>query len=186
MFRINETISHYRILEKLGEGGMGEVYLAEDTKLKRHVAIKILPSKLAINETDKARFLQEAQASASIIHPNVCVIHDIKENEEQQFIIMEYVDGQTLSDNITKEQLTLEQVIEYAIQIVSALQAAHDKDIIHRDIKSDNIMISAADQIKVMDFGLAKIKGSIQLTKNSGIVGTLAFIMDSPGGSVPQ
>ncbi len=176
LIEIGKTISNYKIIKKLGEGGMGEVYLADDIKLKRQVAIKILPSRFDINETDKARFLQEAQASAAINHPHVCVIHDIKENEDQQFIIMEYVDGQTLSDKFASEPLPTEQVIEYAIQIVSALQAAHDKEIVHRDIKSDNIMISNTNHIKVTDFGLAKIKGSIQLTKTSGMVGTLSYM----------
>jgi serine/threonine protein kinase len=97
---IGKTISHYKILEKIGGGGMGEVYLAQDTKLKRQVAIKFWPSRITVNETDKARFLQEAQAAAAINHPNVCVIHDIKEHENQQFIVMEYVEGQTLSDKI--------------------------------------------------------------------------------------
>jgi len=173
---VGKTISHYKITEKLGEGGMGEVYLADDTKLKRQVAIKLLPSRITINETDKARFLQEAQAAAAINHPNVCVIYDIKEHDGQQFIVMEYIDGVTLSDKIASKPLPIEQAIEYAIQIGSALHAAHEKEIIHRDIKSDNIMISATNKIKVMDFGLAKIKGSVKLTKTTSTVGTLAYM----------
>jgi len=163
---IGKTISHYKIIEKLGEGGMGEVYLADDTKLKRQVAIKFLPSRVTINETDKARFLQEAQASAAINHPHVCVIHDIKEYEDQQFIIMEYVEGQTLGQfTIDNVQLSINKAIDYAFQIVEALNTAHEKGIIHRDIK-----------IKIMDFGLAKIKGSVKLGKTTSTAGTLAYM----------
>ena len=172
---IGRTVSHYKIIEKLGEGGMGEVYLADDTKLKRQVAIKFLPSRITVNETDKARFLQEAQAAAAINHPNVCVTHEIQDQEERPFIVMEYVKGQTLSEKIASDSMSIEQVIEYAFQIAEALQVAHDKGIIHRDIKSDNIMVSASNQIKVMDFGLAKLKGSVKLTKSSSTVGTLAY-----------
>jgi serine/threonine protein kinase/Tfp pilus assembly protein PilF len=173
---IGKTISHYHIIEKIGEGGMGEVYLADDTKLKRQVAIKILPSRIAANETDEARFLQEAQAAAAISHPNVCVIHDIIDHDDQQFIVMEYVEGQTLSEKIVSMQLQIDQVIEYAIQIGIALHAAHEKNIVHRDIKSDNIMVTKTDQIKVMDFGLAKLKGSLKITKSSSTVGTLSYM----------
>ncbi len=177
---VGKTISHYKIIEKLGEGGMGEVYLADDTKLKRQVAIKFLPSRVTIKETDKARFLQEAQASAAINHPHVCVIHDIKEHEDQQFIIMEYVEGLTLREIICRGEvaspLPIGDTIDYAIQIAEALQAAHEKGIIHRDIKSDNIMVTKKNQIKVMDFGLAKIKGSVKLTKTTSTVGTLAYM----------
>jgi len=173
---IGKTISHYHILEELGRGGMGIVYKAEDTKLKRQVAIKFLPSSLIIEDTDKARFLQEAQAAAAINHPNVCVIYEIQDQEETPFIAMEYIDGQILRDRISTNPLSIDQVIEFAIQLGEALQAAHDKGIIHRDIKSDNIMISATNQIKVMDFGLAKIKGSVKITKTSSTVGTLAYM----------
>ena len=173
---IGKTISHYKITKKLGEGGMGEVYLAEDTKLKRRVAIKFLPSGITVNEKDKARFLQEAQSAAAINHPNVCVIHEIQDHEERPFIVMEYVDGQTLRLKIDRGKLTINEVIDYAIQIGSALQAAHDKELIHRDIKSDNIMISANDQIKVMDFGLARILSSAKLSRPMKTAGTLAYM----------
>jgi len=173
---IGKTISQYKIIEKLGEGGMGEVYLAEDIILNRRVAIKFLPSKATLNDNDRDLFLKEAQASAAINHPNVCIIHDIKEYSDQQFIIMEYVEGQTLSEKIASETLPIEQVINYSIQIISAIQAAHDKKIIHKDIKSDNIMISTSNNIKVMDFGLAEIKGSIDLINRESMVGTLAYM----------
>lgn len=183
---IGKTIKHYKILEKLGEGGMGVVYKAEDTKLDRTVALKFLPARLTENKTEKARFLQEAKAASAINHPNVCVIHDIKEREDQQFIVMEYVEGVTLRQKLQQTPLAIKDSIECAIQIAEALGAAHDKGIIHRDVKSDNIMITAAGQVKVMDFGLAKLKGSVKLTKTSSTVGTLAYMSPEhiQGGSV--
>jgi serine/threonine protein kinase/tetratricopeptide (TPR) repeat protein len=176
---IPKTISHYKILEKLGEGGMGVVYKAEDTRLDRIVALKFLPPRLTTSETDKARFLQEAKAASAIDHPNVCVIHDIQEHEDRQFIIMQYVEGKTLRDivgAVREPPQQIRDVIHYAIQIAEALKAAHAKDIIHRDVKSDNIMITPANQVKVMDFGLARLKGSVKLTKTASTVGTLAYM----------
>lgn len=171
-----KTISHYKIMKKLGEGGMGEVYLADDTKLKRQVAIKFLPSQITINKTDQARFLNEAQAAAAINHPNVCIIYDIKEHENKHFIIMEYVEGRTLSEMIRNKKLKINDAVNYTIQIAKALQAAHDKDIVHRDIKSDNIMVTLNNHLKVMDFGLAKVKGSFQSSKTDNTFGTLAYM----------
>jgi serine/threonine protein kinase len=169
---IGQTISHYKILEKLGEGGMGVVYKAEDTKLKRTVALKFLPQGLETHEPERARLLQEAQAAATLNHPNICTIHDISEQQDQQFIVMEYVDGQTLRKMIPK----LQEALGFAIQIGEALQEAHSKGVIHRDIKTDNIMVNSRNQVKVMDFGLAKLKGSLKLTKTSTTVGTLAYM----------
>jgi serine/threonine protein kinase len=176
---IGSTISHYKIIEKLGEGGMGVVYKAQDTKLDRILALKFLPPHLTVNESDKARFLQEAKAASAINHPNVCVVHDIQEHDDRQFIVMEYVEGTTLRAAVGATgsvALEINQVIDYAIQIAAALDAAHEKGIIHRDIKSDNIMLTTKKQIKVMDFGLAKLKGSLKLTKTSSTVGTLAYM----------
>jgi serine/threonine protein kinase/tetratricopeptide (TPR) repeat protein len=173
---IGSVISHYKILEKLGEGGMGIVYKAHDTKLDRTVALKFLPPQLEINDSNKVRFIQEAKAAAALNHPNVCVIHDIEEYEEQSFIVMEYVDGQTLRKKIETGKLNIEETVNIAIQIVGALHEAHTKGIVHRDIKSDNIMITLSGQVKVMDFGLAKLKGSLKVTKSSSTVGTLAYM----------
>ena len=190
---IGQTIFHYKILEKLGEGGMGVVYKAEDTKLKRTVALKFLPRGLEAHEPERARFLQEAQAAAALNHPNICTIHDIAGEGDpkgagQQFIVMEYVDGLTLRRKLETParpadagqsgggNLKLETLIPYAIQIGEALQEAHSKGIVHRDIKTDNIMVNAKNQVKVMDFGLAKLKGSLKLTKTSSTVGTLAYM----------
>ena len=174
---IGKSISHYKILEKLGEGGMGVVYKAEDTKLKRTVALKFLPSHLTKNERDKARFLQEAQAAAALNHNNVCTIHEICNEHENPFIVMEYVEGKTLRIIAGEGQaLPLKDVTNYAIQIAEALKAAHNKGIVHRDIKSENIMVTETGQIKVMDFGLAKLRGSVKLTKSSSIFGTVAYM----------
>lgn len=187
---VGQTISHYKILEKLGEGGMGIVYKAEDAKLDRLVALKFLPSRLTASEDDRLRFLHEAKAAATLNHPNVCIIYDIKEEEGQQFIVMEFVDGMTLRRKIAGSEavrvneaakggqspMRVDDAIAYAIQIGDALQEAHSKEIVHRDIKSENIMVNSKNQIKVMDFGLAKLKGSMRLTKTSSTVGTLAYM----------
>src|ERR1043166_3935059 len=171
---IGKTISHYKILDKLGEGGMGVVYKAEDTKLDRIVALKFLPHHLTANDAEKARFLQEAKAASSLNHPNVCTIYGIGEADGQQYIEMEYVDGVTLRQVIPIEKPA--EVIAYAIQIADALQEAHSKGIVHRDIKADNIMLNAKKQVKVMDFGLAKLKGTLKLTRTSSTVGRPAYM----------
>lgn len=171
---IGETIAHYRILAKLGEGGMGVVYKAEDLRLTRTVALKFLPHELAGHLPERARFLQEARAAATLNHPNVCTIYDIKEEGDQQFIVMEFVDGATL-----KERLPIrnsQEALAYALHIGAALHEAHDAGIVHRDIKSENIMVNSKNQVKVMDFGLAKLKGSLKLTKTSSTAGTLAYM----------
>jgi serine/threonine protein kinase/WD40 repeat protein len=171
---IGQTISHYRIIEKLGEGGMGVVYKAEDTKLKRTVALKFLPRGLEAHEPERARFLQEAQAASALNHPNVCTIYDIADQADQQFIVMEFVEGKTLRQIIPVQKM--QDAISYATQIGEALQEAHTKGVVHRDVKTDNIMVNSKNQVKVMDFGLAKLKGSLKLTKTSSTVGTLAYM----------
>jgi serine/threonine protein kinase/tetratricopeptide (TPR) repeat protein len=195
---IGQTISHYKILEKLGEGGMGVVYKAQDMKLDRTVALKFLPHHLTTNEAEQARFLQEAKAASALNHPNVCSIHSIGEHEgptyagapaparpgefseaggdKQSFIDMEFVEGQTLRAKIAGGPLKLDDAITYAIQTGDALHEAHSKGIVHRDIKCENIMVNTRNKIKVMDFGLAKLKGSLKLTKASSTVGTLSYM----------
>ncbi len=153
---------------------MGVVYKAQDTKLDRLVALKFLPHHLISSEAEQSRFLQEAKAAAALNHPNVCSVIDIQEANGQQFIVMEYVDGVTLRQKAPVAKV--DEAIVYAIQIGEALQEAHSKGIVHRDIKSENIMVSSKNQIKVMDFGLAKLKGSMRLTKTSSTVGTLAYM----------
>jgi len=171
---IGQTISHYKILEKLGEGGMGVVYKAEDTKLGRTVALKFLPHRLTTNESEKARFLQEAKSASALNHPNICTIYYLEEVGEQSFIVMEYVDGSTLREKLPVQKI--QDAVDYSIQVAEALHEAHSKGIVHRDIKSDNIMVNSRNQVKVMDFGLAKLKGSLKLTRTSSTVGTLAYM----------
>ncbi|MCK5572507.1 MAG: protein kinase, partial [Bacteroidetes bacterium] len=175
---IEKTISHYCITEEIGRGGMGVVYKAEDTKLKRDVALKFLPEHSAVTEEDRARFSQEAQVAATLNHPNICTIHAIDEFGGRLFIVMEYVDGVTLRDRIAGEPQGLKKdlAVSLGIQIAEALQEAHARGIVHRDIKSENIMINARNQAKVMDFGLAKLKGSLRLTKTSSTIGTLSYM----------
>ncbi|MCX6137728.1 MAG: protein kinase [Ignavibacteriales bacterium] len=171
---IGQTISHYKILEKLGEGGMGVVYKAHDTKLDRDVALKFLPHHLAATPDDQARFLQEARSASALNHPNICTIHDICLDPDQQYIVMECIDGKTLRQLIPIQKM--QTAIEYAIQIGEVLQEAHGKGVVHHDVKTDNIMVNAKNQIKVMDFGLAKLKGSLRLTKTMSTAGTLAYM----------
>jgi eukaryotic-like serine/threonine-protein kinase len=176
---IGQTISHYKILEKLGEGGMGVVYKAQDTTLNRTIALKFLPDKVNKDETAKARFLQEAQAAAGLNHPNICTIFGVEEYDglqmgKQLFISMEYIEGGTLSEKIPFSKV--DDAITIAAQIGEALQEAHAKGIVHRDIKADNIMLTSKGQAKVMDFGLAKLKGSLKLTRTSSTVGTLGYM----------
>jgi eukaryotic-like serine/threonine-protein kinase len=176
MDMIGSSVHHYKILEKLGEGGMGVVYKAEDTRLKRIVALKFLPHSVAGKELEQARFLQEAQAASALNHPNVCGIHTVGEYEGHQFIDMEYVDGVTMRKKITGGPIPADAALLYALQICEALLEAHGKGIVHRDVKTENIMVNAREQIKVMDFGLAKLKGTYRLTRTSGIVGTIAYM----------
>ncbi|MDH4222224.1 MAG: protein kinase [candidate division Zixibacteria bacterium] len=173
---IGRTISHYRILEKLGEGGMGVVYKAEDTKLKRTVALKFLPPHISESGEEKERFIHEAQSASALNHPNITTIHEIDEFEGQMFIVMEYCEGRTLKQIIGKETLSIKKVLDIGIQVCEGLNAAHKKEIVHRDIKSDNIMVTKEGQVKIMDFGLAKLKGATKLTKTRSTLGTAAYM----------
>lgn len=171
------TILHYRLLDKLGEGGMGVVYRAEDTKLQREVAIKFLPPRVAASEQERERFKVEAQAAAALNHPNIATIHAIEEHDGEMFIVMEYIEGRELHE-IVREQhdVPLHDAVNYATQIASGLNAAHEKGVIHRDIKSSNVMVTADGQVKIMDFGLAKIRGGQHLTESGLTVGTVAYM----------
>jgi serine/threonine protein kinase len=171
---VGSSIKHYKIIEKLGEGGMGVVYKAHDTKLDRFVALKFFPPHLAASEQDKARFTQEAQSASALNHPNVCTIHDIQEHDGQIFIVMECIDGVTLQEK--KSSLTVKQAIDYGIQIAEGLAAAHEKGVVHRDIKPENIMIRKDGIAQIMDFGLAKLRGASRLTKEGSTVGTAGYM----------
>ena len=173
---IGKTISHYTILEKLGEGGMGVVYKAKDITLDRFVALKFLPSRLAGSEQEQLRFLQEARAASALNHPNVATIHEIAEAEGETFLVMEYVDGETLRAKTEAGPLSGKETLQIAIQSADAIQKAHENGIVHRDIKSENIMVTKDGRAKVMDFGLARLKGGTRVTKPGSTVGTAAYM----------
>jgi serine/threonine protein kinase/Flp pilus assembly protein TadD len=174
---IGQTISHYKILEKLGGGGMGVVYTAEDTKLHRIVALKFLPHELTPDKEAKQRFVQEAQTASSLQHNNICNIHDIDETKDGQiFICMDFYDGETLKKKIERGPLKINEAIEIILQIAAGLQKAHEKGITHRDIKPANIFITNDGIVKILDFGLAKLSGQTIMTKTGSTVGTIAYM----------
>ncbi|RMG34027.1 MAG: serine/threonine protein kinase, partial [Methanobacteriota archaeon] len=177
---VGTTILHYHIKEELGRGGMGVVYKAEDTKLKREVAIKFLPRHIAASEEERERFKIEAQAAAALNHPNITTIYAIEEHDDELFIVMEFIEGQELRKLlIDNGQLSIENCLNIATQIAEGLQAAHAKGIVHRDIKSSNIMITEDGKVKIMDFGLAKManpSSSRHLTRQNTTLGTVPYM----------
>src|SRR5262245_58621401 len=153
---VGRTLSHYQVQSLLGRGGMGEIYLARDPRLERAVALKILPPDLAFDADRMQRFTQEAKAASALNHPNVATIHDIGQSGDVRFIVMEYVEGQTLAERIASGPLAVAEIVDVAVKVADALEAAHAKGITHRDIKPANLMLTARGQVKVLDFGIAK------------------------------
>ena len=173
---IGSTISHYKILSDLGQGGMGVVYKAEDTKLRRTVALKFLPIDKLEGEEEKARFLREGQAAAALNHPNICTIHEIDEADGHSFIAMEFVEGQSVKQRIRSRPLKLEEALDIAVQVGQGLQVAHQNAVVHRDIKSSNVMVTAQGLVKVMDFGLAQLGDRSKLTRTGSTLGTPSYM----------
>ena len=174
---IGQTVSHYKILEKLGEGGMGVVYKAEDLKLTRTVALKFLPPDLTRDPEAKQRFIHEAKAASALQHNNICVVHDIDETDDgQMFISMEYLEGETLKNKIERGPLKIDEAIEIAAQVAQGLADAHQHGIIHRDIKPANVLVAKNGVAKIVDFGLAKLSGRSMLTKAGSTLGTAAYM----------
>ena len=174
---VGKSISHYKILEKLGEGGMGVVYKAQDTKLDRFVALKFLPPYLSMDDEAKLRFVHEAKAASALDHANICTIYEISETEDgQTFIAMAYYDGETIKAKIARGPLPVSEALDYAVQAALGLSKAHAEGIIHRDIKPANIMVTRDGVVKIVDFGLAKMASQTQLTKAGTTLGTVSYM----------
>ena len=173
---LGQTISHYKIIEKLGAGGMGEVYLADDKKLKRKVALKFLPEQLISDPDLKTRFKREAQATAALSHPNIATIYAIEEIDDKMFIVMEYIAGESLSDLISKGPISIDKALEITIQICQGLRNAHGAGVVHRDIKPANILMANDGKVKIVDFGLAKLQGVTKLTEKGTTMGTPMYM----------
>jgi tRNA A-37 threonylcarbamoyl transferase component Bud32/tetratricopeptide (TPR) repeat protein len=173
---IGKTISHYRILEELGRGGMGVVYKAEDTKLKRKVALKFLRAQALAEDADRTRFVREAQAAAALDHPNICTVYEVGEADDQTFISMAYIEGESLRERLASGPVSIAEALDYSIQAAKGLRAAHEKGIVHRDVKSANLMLTHDGMIKVLDFGLAKAEGMTKVTKTGTTMGTVAYM----------
>ena len=173
---IGKTISHYKIIGKIG-GGMGVVYKAQDTKLDRFVALKFLPLDMTASEQEKQRFIHEAKAASGLQHNNICTIHEINETDDgQMFICMDYYEGETLQEIVSKGWLSEDSVLDIAIQVAQGLAKAHEHDVVHRDLKPANIMMTKDGVIKIVDFGLAKLLGQTKLTKTGTTMGTVGYM----------
>ena len=166
----------YKVIEVLGIGGMGVVYKVEDTKLKRMVALKFLSPVLTQDKEAKERFIFEAQAASALDHNNICTVYEIDESDGQMFIAMAFVEGQSLREKITQGPLNLDEALDIAIQIAEGLHEAHEKGIVHRDIKSANIMVTSKGQARIMDFGIAKLSGETKFTKTGTTIGTISYM----------
>ena len=179
---IGESVSHYKVTKKIGEGGMGIVYRAEDTKLRRTVALKFLAPELTRSETAKKRFLREAQGASALDHPNICSIHEIDETQDGRiFICMAYYEGASLKEQIAQAPLSVSDAFEIAFSLADALAHTHERGITHRDLKPGNVMITAEGFVKIVDFGLAKLRGGTKVTRTGTTPGTMV----APGITVP-
>ncbi len=175
--KVGETVSHYRVIELLGAGGMGVVYKAEDTRLKRLVALKFLPLGLVQDREAKERLVHEAQAASALDHPNICTIHEIDETSDGQlFLAMAYYEGETLKERVARGPLTADEALDFIAQVARAVAAAHEAGIIHRDIKPANIILTRRGELKLLDFGLAKLTGQTALTRTGSTLGTVAYM----------
>jgi serine/threonine protein kinase len=183
---IGQTISHYKVTRRLGSGGMGVVYEAEDSRLGRRVALKFLPEAMAQDTQLIERFQREARAASALNHPNICTIHAIEQLGTQHFLVMELLEGQTLSQLMTRQPFPMEKLLPLAIQIADALESAHAKGIVHRDIKPANLFLTDRAQVKVLDFGLAKIDAAQipQGASTPSSMDTLGAELTSPGSTV--
>src|SRR5688572_11940133 len=192
---IGQTLGHYRILELLGKGGMGEVYLADDTRLNRRVALKVLSADLGADPSRRERFEREARAAAALNHPNIVTIHSVEEIDGIPFLTLELVDGQTLGDIIPAGGLPLDRVLDLSIALADGVGAAHQRGITHRDLKPANVMLTSDGRLKILDFGLAKVEEEIcvaeaamptaALTGDGRIVGTVAYMSPEQAAARP-
>jgi serine/threonine-protein kinase len=173
---IGQTISHYKILSKLGEGGMGVVYKAEDLTLQRTVALKFLPRESVASDSDRSRLVHEARAAAVLLHPNICPVYEIGESEGHTFIAMGYLEGRSLKERLSEGPLPVDEALRMAKEIGEGLSAAHGKGIVHRDVKPGNVMVTPEGRAVLTDFGVAKMTGTTKLTRTGATVGTVAYM----------
>ena len=178
---IGKTVSHYKILEKLGEGGMGVVYKAEDTKLDRMVALKFLSSHLSQDGESRIRFTREAKAAAKLDHSNIVPVHEVGEFQGRPFFAMAYIEGKSLRETIKEGKLTVSEAIDLTMQICEGLNEAHSMGVVHRDIKPGNIFIDSKNKARLLDFGLATVTGENKLTKTGSTLGTVGYMSPEKG-----